>query len=75
LRLIPIQNHKSIKPGFCDEDEKKTDPFKTCILQPMWNANFIGPSRLQDAGFERIRFLLVLNAKSGFNALMILNWN
>jgi hypothetical protein len=27
--------------------------FKTTILQPLWNAYFIDPSRLQDGGFEQ----------------------
>jgi hypothetical protein len=35
-------------PGFAVKMRKKTDPFKTSILQPLWNADFIGPSRLQD---------------------------
>ena len=29
----------------------------------MWNANYNGPSRLQDAGFERIRFFTILKCK------------
>jgi hypothetical protein len=41
-------------------------PFKSFILQPLRNANFLGPPRLQDEGFERIKFLRILKAKSGF---------
>jgi hypothetical protein len=30
------------------EKRKKPDPLKTSILQPLRDANFLGPSRLQD---------------------------
>jgi len=29
----------------------KIGPLKTFMLQPLWNADFIGPSRLQHEGF------------------------
>ena len=41
----------------------KLGPFKTFILQPLWTVNFIDPSRLQDEGFERIRFFTLLKRK------------
>jgi hypothetical protein len=45
----------------------KIGPFKTPILQPGRPDKFIVPQRLQDWGFERIRFLPFLNAYSGIN--------
>jgi len=41
----------------------KIGPFKSFILQPLLNANFHGLSRLQDEGFERIKFLRLLSVK------------
>jgi hypothetical protein len=41
----------------------KIGPFKSFILQPSWTEIMSIPQRLQDEGFERIRFLLILNAK------------
>jgi hypothetical protein len=35
-------------PDFALEEEYKLDPLKTSILQPLRDANFLGPSRLQD---------------------------
>jgi len=39
-------------PAFNPDSEfkmsKKLDPLKTSILQPLRDANFLGPSRLQD---------------------------
>jgi hypothetical protein len=43
----------------------KLGPFKPFTLQPLRNANFIRPSRLQGEGFERMRFFLVLNTRFG----------
>jgi hypothetical protein len=37
-----------INPDFAVKQRKKLDPIKTSILQPLRDANFLGPSRLQD---------------------------
>jgi hypothetical protein len=39
-------------------------------LQPLWNANFIGPSRLQDGGFERtyLKTILLTTMSLMFNS-------
>ncbi len=50
-RLMTIMNQ-----DLAVEKRKKIDPFKTVILQPSRSEKILGPSRLQDDGFERTCF-------------------
>jgi hypothetical protein len=47
------QKGACFNPGFAFEKRKNFFPIKTFISQPLWNANFLGPSRLRDGGFYR----------------------
>ena len=44
----------------------KTGPFKSFILQPSKNANFLGPRGCKMKDLNGSRFLRIFNAKSGF---------
>jgi hypothetical protein len=46
-----IKQDFTVNPDIAFKKSKTLDPLKSCISQPLRNANFIGPSRMRDAGF------------------------
>ena len=51
IHIISNIDERSINPDVAFEKRKKLDPLKSIILQPLWDVNFHGPSRLRDDGF------------------------
>jgi hypothetical protein len=46
-------HHSVINPDFGVKKRKKLDPSKPFISQPLWNANYNGPSRPRDEDFNK----------------------
>ncbi len=45
-----------LNPDFAFKKRKRPDPFKTCISQPLWNANYLGPEGCEMKDFNGSSF-------------------